>query len=62
MIKYGQDITYTDFWGRETICGCNGHDTLEEAQKEAIEMAKLDGWTPPKWWEWWRRKDTRIKI
>jgi hypothetical protein len=58
--SYGQDITYTDFWGSKTTCGVSGLDTPDEALNEALKLAKLDGWSPPRWWQWWRRNDTRI--
>ena len=59
-LSYGYDITYTDFWGCSTTCGVSGCPTLEMAKKEALELAESDGWTPPKWWQWWRWNDTRI--
>lgn len=24
-------------------------------------MAMAMGWTPPRWWQWWRRHDTRVE-
>jgi hypothetical protein len=28
--------------------------TREEAHRLAIEAAINEGWTPPRWWQWWR--------
>ena len=61
MIKYGQTIVWTDFWGDRTEIATFGCDSLEEAKKEAIKSAKQCGWIPVKWWQWWRWEDTKIK-
>ena len=29
-----------------------------EACAACIAIAEADGWTPPKWWQWWRRRDS----
>jgi hypothetical protein len=26
-------------------------------REEAVEAAQQGGWTPPRWWQWWRRAD-----
>lgn len=61
-MTYSQDITYTDFWGRKTICGVSGVETSEIAKQQAIELAEMDGWTNPKWWQWWRWEDTKLDV
>lgn len=33
---------------------------VEEGLRNLLEEAKLAGWTLPKWWQWWRRNDTRV--
>lgn len=38
----------------------SGHDSLEEAVREAFKMAYKHGWQPPRWWEFWRIRDTRL--
>lgn len=58
-MTYGQNITYTDFWGNKTTFGVDGCDTPEEAIAQALELARDDGWTAPKWWQWWRWEDTK---
>ena len=60
-MTYGQDITYTDFGGSKTTYGVSGCTTMEEAREQAIDLARGDGWTPPRWWQWWRRGDTTAK-
>ena len=39
-MKYGQEITYTDFWGNKTTCSVDNYDCPEEAKKHAIELAR----------------------
>lgn len=31
----------------------------EEAVRLCKESASKQGWQPPVWWQWWRRKDSR---
>ena len=60
MIKYGQKIIWTPFFGIRKKVKCSGYDSLMEAQMKCIEMAKERGWTPKKWWQIWRIRDTKI--
>ena len=32
----------------------------EAAWREALKLAYANGWYPPKWWEIWRWRDTRL--
>lgn len=61
MKMYSHSIHWTGnkTWTRVTS---NGKPTPKEAKTEAIGMAVRMGWTPPKWWQWWRRHDTRVTI
>jgi hypothetical protein len=31
-----------------------------ETRRRLIEAAREAGWTPPRWWQWWRWNDTRV--
>ena len=55
MITYGFDIK----WGSTTF-GVSGCTTRVAAIQEAITFAKSNGWTPPRWWQFWRWMDTRV--
>ena len=33
------------------------YPTARQAWDKAIHDAKAFGWTPPKWWQWWRSSD-----
>lgn len=35
--------------------------TLRQARLQAIKMAKRDGYTIPRWWQFWRREDTDVR-
>lgn len=55
MDKYGQTIKMGDSsWG---VHNC---DTPEKATNSCIRYATKDGWTNPKWWQFWRWGDTRF--
>lgn len=30
----------------------------EEAERRCKQAANKEGWRPPVWWQWWRRKDS----
>lgn len=60
MTAYGQYIRWTGCDGSVTEVSVNGRETPEQARAAVIEQATLFGWTSPRWWQWWRRHDTRI--
>ena len=60
MAIYGQRIIWHKFDGSRTEIAVNDYETPEKAAEAAIFLAKDSGWTLPKWWQWWRRGDTRI--
>ncbi len=54
---------YEIVWGNEVYSGW-GYATLAEAvaaQDRIFEELKREGWTQPRWWQWWRANDTRRK-
>ena len=60
-ITYGHTIRWTTGWLDEaTVISTSGHNTHAEAVSRAIDFAKAAGWTPAKWWQWWRWNDTKI--
>ena len=60
MATYGFTIKWTTVIGDRITFGVNGCKTCDEAKQQALEIAKDLGWTRPKWWQWWRRNDTKI--
>lgn len=50
-------VEWTDFSGTWS-CITVSRKTTEEAETAAFEEAKHFGWTPRKWWQWWRWDDT----
>jgi TonB family protein len=59
-ITYGQEIRWTEPDGTVQTIEVSKCSTIEEAKREAVKAAQKWGWTPPKWWQWKRRNDTRI--
>ncbi|MFW6100803.1 MAG: hypothetical protein ACOC90_05400 [Bacteroidota bacterium] len=61
-LKYGYTIVWTSFSGRKRSVQVGGYDTMQAAMQEAVKTAQNSGWTYPKWWEFWRKHDTRPRI
>ena len=60
-IQYGFTMQYTCCEGLQVACGVDGAETLDEAIRESVDMAKRDGWKPAKWWEFGKRRwETKI--
>lgn len=51
------EFRWTHRDGSVNTYACMGYGTPEEARRDAERRAIMHGWTPPKWWQWWRRKD-----
>lgn len=56
---YGQKIKWTRCDGSPAAIFVGWFKTQEEARVAVIKAARRAGWTPPRWWQWWRRKDSR---
>lgn len=57
---YNQSVKWTDFNGNVTKVEVQGFSSSKEAKTRALESAKEFGWTPPRWWQWWRWNDTQV--
>ena len=57
MITYGQVVSWSPSLGIRLSVSVIGFETREDARREAIKQAKELGWTPPRWWQWWRRSE-----
>lgn len=55
---FGWHIKWTKIDGSVETFAVDGADSVSAAQEKAIKWAARNGWTPPKWWQWWRRRDT----
>lgn len=61
MKTYGQSITWTEYGNRSrSTITVDGRKSADQATKDAIDDAVYFGWTPVKWWQWWRANDTKI--
>ena len=54
MIMYGQKIEWRGLDGSVSAVEVNECESPQEAIDEAIKSAKAFGWSPPRWWQWWR--------
>ena len=48
-------------WGSLEL-GANGFSTYEQMEKSrqaSFDLLAVDGWTQPRWWQFWRSRDTR---
>jgi hypothetical protein len=52
--KYGSGVVWRDRNRAVTSVWVDGYDTPAEARAAALETAIEGGWTPPRWWQWWR--------
>lgn len=57
---YGQKIVWHEFPNCRLMVHVSGTN-MDHVRAEAIRAAKKMGWTPPKWWQFWRWSDTRIE-
>lgn len=57
MIQHGQAINWTTKEGAKLRVVVSHHESRQAAVREAFDAAERMGWTPPRWWEWWRWRD-----
>lgn len=55
--SYSQAITWHDGDAIHAV-EASGFKTRREAFAAALEDARASGWTPPRWWQFWRWSDT----
>jgi len=53
---YGYVMTFSRA-GHEFTVEVEGLNTPQQALRELIRCARALGWSPPKWWQWWRWKE-----
>lgn len=57
-VVYSYGITWTKRDG--TVCTTSGTGYYErEVRKQVLRSVIRQGWTYPRWWQWWRWDDTR---
>lgn len=59
---FGRQIVWTEFGGDKVSVAVSGCADHQEAFEEALRLATMDGWTPPRWWQFWRWGDTRVTV
>lgn len=61
-VVHGRTIRWTGASGDQNEVSVHLCETAEEATSRALNMARKQGWTQPKWWQWWRWNDTRVAL
>ena len=59
MLKYGYRVIWTHRKEGRFSYSITNCDSREDARHEALVRMEELGWTPPKWWQWWRWGDTK---
>lgn len=59
MASYGYQVTWREDRSTIETVGVSDAPSLEEARAEAITLAVVYGYRPPRWWEWWRWGEVR---
>lgn len=55
MISHGYECTFLARDGSLVTISRGGFSSSAEAASEAFDRAKRLGYSPPKWWQFWRR-------
>ena len=58
---FEQSIRWSHLDGTHEFVTVSNCSTARQSRKEACAFARTLGWAPPRWWQWWRRHDTRIE-
>lgn len=59
VTTYGYAVHWTNFGGTKGVAEVSDMPTPQEAYRETLAFAIRCGWTPPRWWQFWRWSDTR---
>jgi len=57
-VRYGYTLRWTARDGTRTVRTSEA-ETPELAVAAAVYVARAAGWTPPRWWQFWRWRDSR---
>lgn len=60
IVTHDFAVRWTKFDGTTETAAVSGCESEAEARREAFRIARKNGWTPPRWWQWWRWGDTQI--
>jgi hypothetical protein len=47
---------FADKNGRAKMAAATDFSTKEDARRAAIDLAIQQGYEPPKWWQFWKRR------
>jgi len=60
METYAQEIKWTKYNKQQQKVIIRGCNSVDEARAKIMVWAYDNGWTNPKWWQWWRKNDTKF--
>ena len=58
QFSFTATIVWNDRGGRNELSVTSNH-SYDAALEGVWRIARGMGWTPPKWWQWWRWRDSR---
>jgi hypothetical protein len=59
VVTYGYEIVWRNLRGDRQSCEVSGCRSVAAAKLKAVRLALRLGWTPPRWWQFWRWHDTQ---
>lgn len=60
-MSYGFRIIYhSSIFSDKIVFEVDGCDSFQQAKLECKKFAELFGWRNPRWYEFWRWKDTKL--
>lgn len=58
-IGWDYSVRWRTLSGEKRVVYVSGRATRMQAKAEAINLARSLGWTPRRWWQFWRWGDSR---
>lgn len=55
--RVGQEIRWRRWGDGKPMVSTGWHPSSRAALVSSLKAARAVGWTPPRWWEWWRWGD-----
>ncbi len=60
LLGHGYTLRWTRDWTGQNVSTYHacGYTSREEMETERAKLLLEIGWTPPRWWQFWRSRDT----
>lgn len=59
-MSFGYQVVWNRNPGERAVYEESGFETRDEMYAARDELLREIGWTPPRWWQYWRWDDTRL--